>query len=160
MSAHMPPLLDARTGDQIAHRSLNLAPRRSGEDAVAMREIHRFEVVHESIKKRAESELRDRIEIGERLGAAKKNVAELGAIVQRICHIAPLDSECVYRRMAPFLRLISDLDSQINQRRNSNHHSGQLANGREHFPVHTIFSGFWLKTIENLNTGSKENKAV
>jgi len=89
-----------------------------------MREIHRFEVVHKTIKKRAEPELRHRIEIVKNLGTAQEDVAELRAVVQRICHIAPLYGQRIYRRAAPFLRLVSDLDRQINQRGNANEHRG------------------------------------
>src|SRR5437773_1731712 len=103
-----------------------------------MGEIHRFEVVEETVEERAEPEFRDRVEIGERLYAAKKNCAELGAIVQSACQIAPLHSESVYRRVAAFVGLLSDLDRQVNKRWNPDAHGGQLPDGCEHFPVHPI----------------------
>src|SRR6266404_193319 len=103
-----------------------------------MGEIHSFEVVQETVEKRAEPEFRDRIEIGERLDAAKKNCTELGAIVQSACQITPLRSKNIDRRLAAFLGLLSDLDREINERRNSNKHRRQLPDGCEHFPVHPI----------------------
>src|SRR6266436_3890199 len=101
-----------------------------------MREIHSFEVVQETVEKRAEPEFRDRIEIGERLYAAKKNCAELRAIVQSACQIAPLRSENIHRRLSSFLRLFSDLDSEINEGRDPNKHRRQLPERCKYFPVH------------------------
>src|SRR6266480_5938515 len=119
MSSLSPPLLYAGIGNEIAQRPLDLAPCRCREYAVAMGEIHCFEVVDETIEERAEPEFRHRIEIGERLDAAKKNCAELGAIVQSACQIAPLHSENIDRRLAAFLGLLSNLDREVNKRRNS-----------------------------------------
>src|SRR6266567_2664075 len=45
MSPRHPPLLYPRIGNQIAHCSLDLAPSRRREQAVAVGEIHSFEVV-------------------------------------------------------------------------------------------------------------------
>src|SRR5881394_1553850 len=45
MSPRFPPLLYPRISNQIAHRSLDLAPSRRREQAVAVGEIHSFEVV-------------------------------------------------------------------------------------------------------------------
>src|SRR6266568_2628003 len=88
-------------------------------DAVSMPSrwdiIHCFEVVEESVAERAEPEFRDRIEIGERLYAAKKNCAELGALLQSACQIAPLRSENIDSRLKAFIRLFSDLDREINK---------------------------------------------
>src|SRR5437763_7321244 len=98
MSSLSPPLLYAGIGNKIAQRPLDLAPCRCREYAVAMGEIHCFEVVEETVEERTEPEFRDRIEIGERLYASKKNCAELGAIVQSACQIAPLHRENRYVR--------------------------------------------------------------
>src|SRR6266436_7207689 len=105
-----------------------------------MREIHSFEVVQETVEKRAEPEFRYRIEIGERLYAAKKNCAELRAIVQSACQIAPLHSENIDRRLSSFLGLFSDLDREINEGRDPNKHRRQLADRCQHFPVHGVVS--------------------
>src|SRR5436309_15085215 len=136
MSSLSPPLFYAGIGNKIAQRPLDLAPCRCREYAVAMGEIHCFEVVEETVEERTEPEFRDRIEIGERLYAAKKNCAELGAIVQSTCQIAPLHGESVHRRLSSFLRLFSDLDSEINEGRDPNKHRRQLPKRCEHFPVH------------------------
>ena len=90
------------------------------------------------VEERAEPEFRDRIEIGERLCATKKNCAELGAIVQSACQIAPLDGESVHCRLSAFLGLFSDLDSEINKGRDPDKHGRQLPKRCEHFPVHPI----------------------
>ena len=74
----------------------------------------------------------------ERLHAAKKNRAELLAIVQGACQIAPLRSKSVYRRLATLLGLLSNLDREINKGRDSDEHRRQLPNRCEHFPVHPI----------------------
>src|SRR5439155_20012047 len=95
-----------------------------------------FEVVEKSVEEGAEPEFRDGIEIGERLYASKKNCAELRAIVQSACQIAPLRSENIHCRLAAFLGLLSNLDRQVNERRDSDKHSRQLPDGCEHFPVH------------------------
>src|SRR5205823_14006997 len=138
MSSLSPPLLYAGIGNKIAQRPLDLAPCRCREYAVAMGEIHCFEVVEETVEERAEPEFRDRIEIGERLCATKKNCAELGAIVQSACQIAPLDGESVHCRLSAFLGLFSDLDSEINKGRDPDKHGRQLPKRCEHFPVHPI----------------------
>jgi hypothetical protein len=103
-----------------------------------MSEVHCFEVIQEGVHERAEPEFRDRIEIGERLDAAKKNCTELGAIVQGACQIAPLRSENIHCRLSSFLRLFSDLDSEINKGRDPNKHRRQLPKRCEHFPFHTF----------------------
>src|SRR6266700_1622276 len=136
MSSLSPPLLYAGIGNKIAQRPLDLAPCRCREYAVAMGEIHCFKVVEETVEERAEPEFRDRIEIGERLYASKKNCAELRAIVQSACQIAPLRSENIDRRLAAFLGLRSNLDRQINKRRDSDKHRCQLPHCCQHFPVH------------------------
>src|SRR5205823_9374801 len=136
MSSLSPPLLYAGIGNDIAQRPLDLAPCRCREYAVAMGDIHCFEVVEESVAERAEPEFRDRVEIGERLYAAKKNCAELGAIVQGACQIAPLRSDNIDRRLSSFLGLFSNLNSQINKRRDSDEHRRQLPERSQHFPVH------------------------
>src|SRR5260370_5622333 len=91
--------------------------------------------IQEGFEERDVPELRHRIEIGERLHAAKKNCAKLGAIVQGACQISPLRSENIDRRLAAFLGLRSNLDRQVNKRRNSDEHRRQLPNCREHFPL-------------------------
>ena len=87
-----------------------------------MREIHSFEDVDEAIEERAKPEFGDSVEIGERVHTAEKNCAELRAIVQRACQIAPLRSENIHRRLSSFFRLFSDLDSEINKGRDSDKH--------------------------------------
>src|SRR5204863_684479 len=117
----------AGIGNEIAQRPIDLAPRRCREYAVQIGEIHGFEVVEETVEERAEPEFRDRIKIGERLYALKKNCAELRAIVQGACQIAPLRSENIHCRLSSFLRLFSDLDSEINKGGNSDEDRRQLS---------------------------------
>ena len=81
MPAYVPPLLHARTSDQIAHCPFDLTPCRFRQDFVQMREVHCFEIVYESIKERAESELLYRIKIDKRLCTAEINLTKLGAVV-------------------------------------------------------------------------------
>src|SRR6266852_2466832 len=126
MFSLLPPLLYAGVDNQIAQRPLHFGPRRCHEYAVAMSEVHCFEVIQEGVEERAEPEFRDRIEIGERLDSAKKNCTELGAVVQRLCEIAPLHSENIDRRLSSFLGLFSDLDREINKGRDSDEHRQQL----------------------------------
>src|SRR6476619_2578902 len=55
------------------------------------------------------------------------------------CRAHVRSPHCAVRTFtADFLRLFSDLDSQINKGRNSDEHRGQLADCRQHFPIHTI----------------------
>jgi len=136
MFPRFPPLLYAGVGNEIAQRPIDLAPCRCREYAVQIGEIHCFEVVEETVEERAEPEFRDRIEIGERLDAAQKNCAELGAVVQGTCQIAPLRSENIDRRLPAFFCLLSNLDGEINKGRDSDEHRRQLPDCCEHFPVH------------------------
>src|SRR6266700_1589935 len=136
MSSLSPPLLYAGIGNKIAQRPLDLAPCRCREYAVAMGEIHCFKVVEETVEERAEPEFRDRIEIGERLDAAKKNCAELRAIVQSACQIAPLDGESIDCRLPAFSGLLSNLKRKVNKGWNSDEHRRQLPERCQHFPVH------------------------
>src|SRR5213079_2004055 len=140
MFPRFPPLLDAGVGNEIAQRPIDLAPRRCREYAVQIGEIHRFEVVEETVEERTEPEFRDRIEIGERLYASKKNCAELGAIVQSACQIAPLHRENIDRRLPAFFGLLSELSGEINKRRNSDKHGRQLPDRCKHFPVHSALN--------------------
>ena len=101
-----------------------------------MGKIHCFEVVQETIEEPAEPEFRDRIEIGERLDAAKKNCAELRAIVQSACQIAALDGESIDCRLPAFSGLLSNLKRKVNKGWNSDEHRRQLPERCQHFPVH------------------------
>ena len=74
----------------------------------------------------------------ERLHAAKKNCAELRALVQGACQIAPLRRESIDSRLPAFLGLLSNLNREINKGRNSDEHRRQLPDRCEHFPVHPI----------------------
>src|SRR5438552_4539894 len=139
MSPRFPPLLYAGIGNEIAQRPIDLTPCRCREYAVQIGEIHCFEVVEETVEERAKPEFRDRIEIGERLYASKKNCAELRAIVQSACQIAPLRSENIHCRLSSFLRLFSDLDSEVNEGGDSDEHRRQLSYRCKHFPVHDCF---------------------
>src|SRR2546428_10367017 len=123
MPPRLPPLLHAWIGNQIAHSPLNLAPCRGREQAVAMGEIHCFEVVHEQVEESAKPELRDRIEIGKTLYAAKKNCAQLGTIEQSVCQLAPLHGQSINGRLSSFPGLLADLHGQVNERRDSDKHS-------------------------------------
>src|SRR6266566_3242683 len=109
MSASFPPLLHAGISNQIAHRPLDRPPRRSRQDALAMREIHSLEDVDKAIEERAKSEFGDRVEIGERAHTTKKNCCGLRVVVQRPCEISPLNSESMDRRLPAFFGLLSDL---------------------------------------------------
>ena len=138
MSPRVPPVLHTVIGNEITHCPLNLVPGGSHQCAVRMGKIHSFEDIYQAVKKGAEPELRDRIEIGERLYAAKKNCAELLAIVQSARQIAPLRRESVDSRLPAFLGLLSNLKREVNKGRDSDKHRRQLPNRCEHFPVHPI----------------------
>src|SRR5437762_3016614 len=102
-----------------------------------MREIHSLEDIDETIEEGAEPEFSHRIEIGERLQAAKKNCGGLGIVVQGSGQIAPLLSESMDGRLPAFFCLLPNLDCQVNERRNSDEHRGQLADCCQHLPIHT-----------------------
>src|SRR5438552_19172087 len=101
-----------------------------------MREIHSLEDIYETIEERAKPKFGYRVEIGERVHATKKNCGGFGVVVQGSCQIPPLLSERVDRRLPAFLCLLSDLNGEINKRRDSDKHGRQLTNRRKHFPVH------------------------
>src|SRR3981081_1493687 len=122
MSPVLPQLLYTGISNQVVHRPFDRAPRRSGEDALAMREIHSLEDIDEAIEERAKPKFGYGVEIGERLQPGKKNCCGLRLTVEGLCQIAPLLSESVDCRLPAFLGLFSDLDSEINERRDSNKH--------------------------------------
>ncbi len=62
-----------------------------------MREIHSLEDIYEAIEERTKPKFGYRVEIGQRMHAAKKNCGGLGVIVQGLGQIAPLHSESVDR---------------------------------------------------------------
>ena len=132
---------NAGVGKKITHGSLDLAPQWWTEDAVAEGEIQSLEVVKEAIVKRAKPKLRRSSQIPERLHAAKAKLTELRAVMHGSCEIAPLRSQSVHRCLASLLGLFSDLDREINERRNPDKHRCQLPNCRKHFPVHAIVFG-------------------
>ena len=139
MLSRVPPLLYSVVGNEIAHRPLNLAPEDPHKYAIAVGEIHSFEVLEEPIKKRAESEFRDRIEIVERMQRREEKLQQnSAALVQGACQIAPLRSKSIYRRLATLLGLLSDLYREINKGRDSDKDRCQLPDRCEHFPVHPI----------------------
>src|SRR5262249_1321506 len=97
MSPRLPPLLQTGIRDKIGHRPFDLVPRRRGEHAVAMREIHRLKILEEPIKEGAEPEFRNSVEIIERVQAPQKNDAKFAAVVKRPGQLAPLHSERIDR---------------------------------------------------------------
>src|SRR5215469_14287370 len=138
MFPRCPPLAYAGVGEKITHGSLDLAPQWWSQNAVAEREIHSLEVMEEAILKRTKPNFGHRIQIAERLRAAKPKRAELTALMHGLCEIAPLHSQSVHRCLASLLGLSSDLDCEINEGRDSNKHRCQLPNCRKHFPVHRM----------------------
>ena len=138
MPSRRPPLLQSGVGDEIAHGSLDLAPRRCAKDAIAVREVHCLKVLKEPIEKGAESEFRNRIEILKRMQPAQKNGTEFAAVVEGLCEFSPLNGQRVHRGLSPLLGLLPDLYREIDQRRNPDADRCQLAYRCQHFPVHSI----------------------
>src|SRR4051812_29206647 len=103
-----------------------------------MREIHSLENIEKTVEEGAESKLGYGVEIVERMRAAQKDRRGLRIIVQGLRQITPLLGQRVNRRLAAFLRLLPDLDRQVNQRWNSHQRSSQLADRCEHLPVHLV----------------------
>src|SRR3981081_4234110 len=97
MSPVLPQLLYTGISNQVVHRPFDRAPRRSGEDALAMREIHSLEDIDETIEERTKPKFGYGVEIGERLHSAKKDCCGLSVVVQGRCQIAPLLRESVDR---------------------------------------------------------------
>jgi hypothetical protein len=85
---------------------------------------------------RAKAELGHGIEIVERLHTAQKKRGKLRVFVQRFGQIAPLYGESIHRRLAAFPGLLTKLDREINDRRNSDKDRSELTDGCEHCPVH------------------------
>jgi hypothetical protein len=136
MFSRLPPLLQTWIGDEIAHRPIDFPPQLVAQNAVPVGKIHRLEILEETVEERAEPKFRQSIKIIERLHTAQENCAQLRIIVQRFSEIAPLDRQCIDRRLSPFLGLLSDLNGQVNQRGNADAYRGQLPNRCQHFPVH------------------------
>src|SRR5437762_12863551 len=67
--------------------------------------------------------------------------------MQRFRQIAPLNSQRIHRRLTPFSGLFTELNREVNNRRDSDEHSSQLADRGEHFPVHQICFGFSMKLM-------------
>ena len=100
-----------------------------------MREIHSLEDIYEAIEERTKPKFGYRVEIGERMHAAKKNCCGLSVVVEGLCQIPPLHSESMDRRLPAFFCLLSNLSGEINKRRNSD------KNGRE-CPIAASISQF------------------
>src|SRR5207245_11554645 len=112
------------------------------KDALAMREVHSLEDIDETIEEGTKSKFGNGVEIGERLHSAKEDCCGLSVVVQGRCQISPLHSESVDRRLPAFFCLLSDLNGELNKRRDSDEHRRQLPDRCQHFPVHrrTIIS--------------------
>src|SRR5262245_52336446 len=98
-----------------------------------MREIHSFEDIQKAIEERAKAKFGDSVEIVERMHAAKKNRGHVRIIVQRFSEIPPLLSESVDRGLLSLLGLRSNLNGEVNQRRNPDNHCSQLTDRCQHF---------------------------
>src|SRR5215469_18574149 len=107
MLSRFPPLLYTRVINQIAHRPLDRAPGRLGQDALAMREIHSFKNIEQTIKECAEPKFGDSVEIGERMCAAQKNCRHLRVVVETFGQVAPLLRESVDCRLPPLFGLLA-----------------------------------------------------
>ena len=88
-----------------------------------MREVHSLEDIDETIEEGTKSKFGNGVEIGERLHSAKEDCCGLSVVVQGLCQISPLHSESVDRRLSPFPGLRSNLDGEVNKRRDSDKHS-------------------------------------
>src|SRR5437016_14638546 len=98
-----------------------------------MRKIHSLEDIDQTIEERAKPKFGYRVEVGERLHAAKKNCCGLSVVVQSLCQIPPLHRESVDCRLPAFFCLLSDLSGEINESRDSDKHVRQLPDRRQHY---------------------------
>src|SRR5438132_8423196 len=114
-----PPLARAWIGKQVFHGPLDFLPQRSAENAVAPVEIHPFEILEEASQESAQPDFGHRVQFTEGLEAAKINGAELRAVAKRLHQLAPLSRESVYGGVASFPGLLSDLNCEVNEGRNS-----------------------------------------
>ena len=124
--ARLPPLTHAVVGKEIAHRAFDLIPQLRTQYSFATRVIHAFEIFEETILKRAEAELRNGIEIVERVYTAQVDRGKLAVLVQCLGEISPLNRKSIPRLLTAFLGLLTELDREVNERRNSDGDRSQL----------------------------------
>src|SRR5438132_9723231 len=136
MFACGPPLLHPRVGELVAHRPFDLPPQILVQCAIAIVEEHPFAIPGKPCKERTESELGYRVQPVEGAYPVKKDSREVGALLSRFDKITPLHRQDIDSSAAALLVLFSDLDCEVDQRRNDTECRHKLADCGEHFPSH------------------------
>src|SRR6184192_4271076 len=65
--------------------------------------------------------------------------------MQRFRQLAPLNGQRIHRRLTPFSRLLTELNREVNDRRNSDKDGSELTDGCEHCPVHLNLFRFYVR---------------
>src|SRR5947199_4645179 len=65
--------------------------------------------------------------------------------MQRFRQLAPLNRQRIYRRLTPFSRLLTELNREVNDRRNSDKDGSELTDGCDHCPIHLSLFRFYVR---------------
>src|SRR5256885_3590590 len=130
-----PPFYYSGIGEIVADGSFDFVPQRFVQRAVTIVNEHAFAVSCKSGEERAEPELVWSVKIAKGAHALEKEHCEVAAFLRGPNQIAPLSRQNIDSRAAAFLVLLSDLNSEVNQRRNDTNGRHHLPDRGKHFPV-------------------------
>src|SRR6267143_1851653 len=131
-----PPFSYSGVGEIVAHGSFDFVPQRFLQRTVTIVNEYAFTVSCKSGEECAEPELVWCVKIVEAAHTLQKKRCKLAAFLRGFDQVAPLRGQNIDSRAAALLVLLSNLNGKINQRGNDANGSSELADCREHFPVH------------------------
>src|SRR5437762_1156224 len=136
MFPRRPPFSYPWIGEIVDHRSLDFFPERFLEGTVTIVNEHSLSVSCKSGEERAETELVCCIKVVEGLHAAEEHLCKVAVFLGGFHQVAPLRRQNIDSRPTPLLVLLTNLNSQINQRRNDANGGDHLSDRGKHFPIH------------------------
>src|SRR3979411_2168604 len=136
-----PPFSYSGVGEIVAHGSFDFVPQRFLQRTVTIVNEHAFTVSCKSGEECGEPELVWCVKIVEGAHTLQKKHCKLAAFLRGFDQLAPLHGQNIDSRAAALLVLLSNLNSNVNQRGNDTNGRDHLPDRRKHFPVHEDGSG-------------------
>src|ERR1700730_13209073 len=131
-----PPFSCSWVGEIVAHGSFDFVPKRFLERTVTIVNEHALTISGKSGEECAEPELVWRVKIVKGVHTLQKKQGKLAAFLRGFDQLAPLRGQNIDSRAPALLVLLSNLNGEVNQRRNDTDGSDHLPNRGKHFPVH------------------------
>src|SRR5437899_5739930 len=131
-----PPFFCSWVGEIVGYGSFDSVPKRFLERTVTIVNEHALAISGKSGEECAEPELLWRVKIVKGVHTLQKKQGKLAAFLRGFDQLAPLRGQNIDSGAPAPLVLLSNLNGEVNQRRNDADGSDHLPNRGKHFPVH------------------------